>query len=55
MKQTSLHYWHKEHNTSVAEFHKKHESEIQQSENGNGLLAKWERYFYNKVISPLKK
>ncbi|MEH6940194.1 hypothetical protein V7056_20470 [Bacillus sp. JJ664] len=55
MKQTSLHYWHKEHNKRVADFHKKHENEIQRGENGNSLLAKWERYFYNNVISPLKK
>jgi len=55
MKQNSLHHWHIEHNKQVAEFHKKHEIEIQQGENGNSLLAKWERYFYNKVISPLKK
>ncbi|MCM3118718.1 hypothetical protein M3610_26390 [Neobacillus sp. MER 74] len=24
-------------------------------ENGNGLLAKWERFFYKNVINPLKK
>ncbi|MES5893477.1 MULTISPECIES: hypothetical protein [Bacillus cereus group] len=54
MKQVALHQLHKEHNTRIAEFHKNHEIEIQRGENGNGLLAKWERFFYNKVISPLK-
>ncbi|MET1122710.1 hypothetical protein ABWU59_27645 [Priestia megaterium] len=55
MTQKALHHWHKEHNKPVSKFHKKHEIEIQRVENGNSLLAKWERYFYNKVISPLKK
>ncbi|WP_170958525.1 hypothetical protein [Bacillus cereus] len=55
MNQKALHHWHKEHNKRVSEFHKKHEIKIQRGENGNSLLAKWERYFYNKVISPLKK
>ncbi|MED1203723.1 hypothetical protein [Heyndrickxia acidicola] len=51
MKQVALHQWHKEHNKRIAEFHKKHETEIQRGENGNGLLARWERFFYNNVIS----
>ncbi|MCU5656306.1 hypothetical protein ABE201_00810 [Bacillus mycoides] len=54
MKQVALHQLHKEHNKRIAEFHKKHEIEIHRGENGNGLLAKWERFFYNKVIFPLK-
>lgn len=55
MKLSVLHKWHKKHNKQVAEFHKKHEIEIQSGLNGNGLIAKWERYFYNNFISPLKK
>ncbi|MCU7668016.1 hypothetical protein [Bacillus thuringiensis] len=54
MKQVALHQLHKEHNKRIEKFHKNHEIEIQRGENGNGLLAKWERFFYNKVISPLK-
>jgi len=54
MKQAALHQWHKHHNKGIAEFHKAHEIEIQCGENGKGLLAKWERFFYNNVISPLK-
>ncbi|MEK4736792.1 MULTISPECIES: hypothetical protein [Bacillus] len=54
MKQVALHQLHKEHNKRITEFHKKHEIEIQRGENGNGLLTKWERFFYNKVIFPLK-
>ncbi|WP_179301690.1 hypothetical protein [Neobacillus jeddahensis] len=55
MKQVALHQSHKEHNKRIAEFHKNHEMKIQRGENGNDLLAKWERFFYNNVISPLKK
>lgn len=55
MKQATLHQRHKEHNKRIAEFHKNHEIEIQRGENGNSLLSKWERFFYNNVISPLKK
>ncbi|MCT2346954.1 hypothetical protein [Niallia taxi] len=54
MKQLTLHQWHNEHNKRIAGFHKNHEIEIQRGENGNSLLAKWERFFYNNVISPLK-
>lgn len=54
MKQVAFHQLHKEHNKRTAEFHKNHEIEIQRGENGYGLLAKWERFFYNTVISPLK-
>lgn len=55
MNQKAFHHWHEEHHKRVSEFHKKHEIEIQRGESGNNLLAKWERYFYSKVISPLKK
>lgn len=55
MNQKAFHHWHEEHHKQVSKFHKKHEIEIQRGENGNNLLAKWERYFYSKVISPLKK
>jgi hypothetical protein len=55
MKQVALHHWQKEHNKRIAEFHENHEMNIQRVENGKGLLAKWERFFYNHVISPLKK
>lgn len=54
MKQVVLHQGHKEHNKRITEFHKNHEIEIECGENGNGLLARWERFFYNKVIVPLK-
>ena len=54
MKQAVLHQWTKNHNKRIAEFHKNHEIEIQRGENGKSLLAKWERFFYNNVISPLK-
>lgn len=54
MKQVALHQLYKEHNKRIAKFHKNHEIEIQRGENGKGLLAKWERFFYKKVISPLK-
>ncbi|HDX9707898.1 TPA: hypothetical protein ROY17_005699 [Bacillus thuringiensis] len=54
MKQVALHQLHKEHNKRIVEFHKKHEIEILRGENGDSLLAKWERFFYNKVICPLK-
>ena len=54
MKQPALHQRHKNHNKRVAEFHINHEIEIQRGENGKGLLAKWEIFFYNNVISPLK-
>ncbi len=54
MIHNTLHQRHKEHNERVKAFHRNHEIQIQRSENGNGLLAKWERLFYNKVIVPLK-
>lgn len=39
MKHNPLHQWQKEHNKRVKDFHKKHTLEIENSENGNGLLA----------------
>ncbi|MFJ8460574.1 hypothetical protein ACIQ57_15750 [Lysinibacillus xylanilyticus] len=48
MKQNPLHQWQKEHNKRVKDFHKNHVLKIERSENGNGLLAKWERFVYNK-------
>lgn len=48
MKHNKLHSWQKEHNKRVAEFHKNHALKIERGENGNGLLAKWERFVYNK-------
>jgi hypothetical protein len=40
--------WHSQHNIRVSEFHKKHASKIEAGENGNSLLAQWERFVYNK-------
>lgn len=54
MKHNSLHQWHKEHNKSVAEFHKNHAAQVANGENGDGCAAKLERLFYNKVLVPLK-
>ncbi|WP_197278944.1 hypothetical protein [Lysinibacillus sp. ZYM-1] len=48
MKHNPLHRWQKEHNKRVEEFHKNHALTIENGENGNGLLAKWERFLYNK-------
>ncbi|PGS50462.1 hypothetical protein [Bacillus sp. AFS041924] len=39
---------HKEHNQRVAEFHKQHTIKIANRENGNGLLARWERFIFFK-------
>lgn len=54
MKNKTLNQWHKEHNDLVRSFHKNHEMQIQLGENGESLLARWERFFYNKVIEPIK-
>ncbi|GGH86017.1 hypothetical protein JOD43_000654 [Pullulanibacillus pueri] len=54
MSHTTLRQRHKERNQCVREFHKEHEFKIQFGENGNSLLAKWERFFYKKIILPLK-
>lgn len=48
MKHNKLHSWQKEQNKRVAEFHRDHALKIERGENGNGLLAKWERFVYNK-------
>ncbi|MBO0962129.1 hypothetical protein J1P26_20695 [Neobacillus sp. MM2021_6] len=40
--------WHNKHNKRVAAFHKNHVFKIERGENGNRLLAKWERFVYNK-------
>lgn len=45
-----LHNSHKNHNKRVAEFHKNHAIQVASGHNGSGLLAKSERFFYNKVI-----
>lgn len=47
--------WHKQHNNRVAEFHKDHAAKIERGENGNGILAKWERFVYNKYKALLKQ
>lgn len=48
MKHTHIHQWQKEHNKSVKDFHKYHTLKLENGENGNGLLARWERFIYNK-------
>lgn len=45
MQSNKLHAWQKQHNKCVAEFHKNHLNNI---ENGRGLLARWEKFVYNK-------
>jgi len=45
MQTNKLHVWQKKHNMRVAEFHKNHVNNIQ---NGKGLLARWEKFVYNK-------
>ncbi|KQL33977.1 hypothetical protein AN960_20275 [Bacillus sp. FJAT-25509] len=45
---------HTKHNERVAEFHKQHAIQIENGENGNGLLAKWERYIYFKGRTVIK-
>ncbi|PAE37750.1 hypothetical protein [Bacillus sp. 7884-1] len=54
MKQVALHQWHKEHTKRITEFHKNHEMKILRGENGNGLLAKWERFFITMSFPLLK-
>lgn len=48
-----LHDSHKKHNKCVAEFHKDHAIQVANGQNGTGLLAKSERFFYNKVIAKI--
>jgi hypothetical protein len=45
---------HNKHNQRVVEFHKHHAAQIANGENGNGLLAKWERYVYYKGMNIFK-
>jgi hypothetical protein len=40
--------WHSQQNKRVADFHKNHASKIEAGENGNSLLARWEKFVYNK-------
>ncbi|WP_018392471.1 hypothetical protein [Bacillus sp. 37MA] len=54
MKHNALHQWQKDHNKRVKEFHKNHASQIANGENGNGWLAKLERFVYTKGRTLLK-
>ncbi|MGG3448550.1 hypothetical protein [Domibacillus aminovorans] len=54
MKHNALHQWQKDHNKRVKEFHKNHASQIANGENGNGWLAKLERFVYTKGSTLLK-
>ncbi|PEC50790.1 hypothetical protein [Bacillus sp. AFS096315] len=45
---------HTKHNERVAEFHKQHALQIENGENGNGLLAKLERFVYFKGRNAFK-
>ncbi|GLX65737.1 hypothetical protein [Paenibacillus glycanilyticus] len=46
---------HNKHNERVAEFHKRHAAQIANGENGNSVLARWERFVYNKTLQFAKK
>ncbi|SDW05107.1 hypothetical protein SAMN05518855_100190 [Paenibacillus sp. CF384] len=49
---------HNKHNQRVAAFHKRHAAQLANGENGTGLLARWERFVYNKareIIQTIKK
>lgn len=48
MKHHSSHQWQKNHNKRVREFHENHASTIARGENGNGWLAKLERFVYTQ-------
>lgn len=55
---TNLHHqrfntFHNKHNQRVAEFHKRHATQIANGDNGNHLLARWERYVYNKALDKI--
>ncbi|WP_274307033.1 hypothetical protein [Solibacillus daqui] len=54
MKYNLLHQLQKDHNKRVIDFHKNHALELERGENGNGLLAKWERFVYKKGKAFLK-
>jgi hypothetical protein len=47
--------FHNKHNQRVAEFHKRHTAQITTGDNGNSLLARWERFVYNQALNILKK
>jgi len=49
-----LYTLHTKHNEGVADFHKQHALQIENGENGNGLLAKWERFVYFKGRNAFK-
>lgn len=46
--------FHNKHNQRVAEFHKRHATQITNGDNGNSLFARWERFVYNKALDILK-
>lgn len=46
--------FHNKHNQRVAEFHKRHATQIANGDNGNSLIARWERFVYNKALDILK-
>ncbi len=48
MNHRPLDQWQKEHHHRVKDFHKNHALALENGENGNGLLAKWERFVYKK-------
>jgi len=54
MKHNPLHQWQKEHNKRIKDFHKKHALELENGVNGDGLLARWERFVYSKGKAFLK-
>ncbi|WEG13244.1 hypothetical protein PU629_02445 [Pullulanibacillus sp. KACC 23026] len=47
--------WQTQPNKRVAEFHKAHAAKIEAGENGNGLLARWERFVYTKGKALFKR
>lgn len=46
---------HTAHNNRVAAFHKNHASQLEAGENGNSILARWERFVYQKAKTLLFK
>ena len=48
LKHQTVNGLHKKHNGRVAQFHNHHISQIEHGENGTGLLARWERFIYEK-------
>ncbi|MNG32851.1 hypothetical protein D3C84_1189630 [compost metagenome] len=55
LRHQRINTFHKQHNERVAEFHKRHAAQIANGENGNHLLARWERFVYNKAVDIMKK